>query len=417
MNCHTSVIRYAYCICVKLFQQVLIVETCINYLKIHEKVGIKLQGRNKMLLTLITLIRNVTRQAVILERKRLKKLRQKEQKVREQYYGCSRDLNVYVDAVDRPTSAEASDLSSPSDSNSNSQEVPTTLDSVQPQYKESDEDIEAQFDASSEHKKQGDSPAVELQMVVANGHRHVATNRLQAPKSQRGSRYGLHANMNPQTSKPELMHKLGPSKDRSLQNGNKVWTKKLKSNNDGENLRPPPLQEVTSHQIEQNNGEVIIGSIPVALKSYVDQQQSSHPNETQDTCSTEHAVLKKKNASEKPAKSNSLQPGTNRVASRLWRPVSRGETKNVPPVGRSNEDPEDSAILSKVHDHTPSSEGSGQSQSLDSDGCHNGKQFHVVSDENAQRGSMPFSCEAAKEFLARSMPSFTFIHYCLLYTT
>lgn len=343
------------------------------------------------------------RQAMLLERKKQKKLRQKEQKVREQYYGCSGDLNVYVDAVDRPTSAEASGLSSPSDSNSNSnsQDVPTTVDSVESQNKESDEDIEAQFDVSSEHKKQGDSPAVELQMVGANGHRHASTNRLQASKSQRGSRYGLHANLNLQTSKPEPTHKLGPSKDRSLQNGNKVWTKKLKSNNDGENLRPPSLQEVTSHQIEQNNSEVIIGSIPVALRSYIDQQQRSPPNDTQDTFSTEHAVLKKKNASEKLAKSNSLQSGTNRVASKLWRAVSRGETKNVPSVDRSNEDHGDGAMLGEAHDRTPSSERSGQSLSLDNDGCHNGKQFHVLSNENAQQGFVPFSSESAKEFLAR----------------
>ncbi|XP_041998951.1 uncharacterized protein LOC121748572 isoform X2 [Salvia splendens] len=341
------------------------------------------------------------RQVVILERKKQKKLRQKQQKVREQYYGCSRDLNVYVDAIDRPTSAEASDLSSPSDPNSNSKEVPTTSDSVQPQNKESDEDIGAQFDARSEHKKHGDSPAVELQMVVANGVRQVATNCLQALKSQRGSRYGAHANLNLRTLNPELMHKFGPSKDRSLHNGNKVWTKKLKTNNGGENPRPPSLQDVSSHHIEQNDGEVIIGSISVKLTCYFDQQQASHPNERQDTCGTEQAVLKKKTASEKPAKSNSLQSGTNRVATRLWRPVSCGESKNVPPVGRSNGDPEDNATLSKVHDHTSSSDRSGQSESLDSDGCHNGKQSHVVSVENAQPGLVPFSIEAAKEFFAR----------------
>ncbi|KAL1531407.1 hypothetical protein AAHA92_31549 [Salvia divinorum] len=334
------------------------------------------------------------RQAVIGERKKQKKRRQKEQKVREQYCGCGSDFNVYVGAVDRPTSAEASDMSSPSDSNSNSQEVLTSIDSVQPQNKESDEDIE-----SSEHKKQGDYPAAELQMLVANGHRHAATSRLQALKSQRGSRYGLHANSNPQTLKPELMHKLGPSKDRSIQNGNKVWTKKLKNNNDWKNPRPPSLQEVASHRIEQNNGEVIIGSISVTLKSYYDQQKASHPNETQDTCNAEQ--LKKKNASEKPVKCNSLQFGTNRAPSRLWRPVSRGEIKNVPTVGRINEDLEDSAMLSKVHNDTPSSERSGQSQSLDSDGCDNGKQFHVISDDKAQRELMPFSSEAVKEFLAR----------------
>lgn len=375
--------------------------------------GMGCRGRNKVFQILIILFSNVTRQAVILERKKQKKLRQKEQKVKEQFYGCNGDLNVYVDAVDRPTSAEASGPSSPSDSNSNSPDMPTNLDS---QNKESDEDNEAQFDFSSEHMKQGDSQTVELQMVGANGrHRHLTTNHWQAPKSQRSSRYGFHASPNLQTLKPETVHKPGPAKDRSLQNGSKVWTKKLKNNSDGEKLKPPSSQGVTSHQIEENNVEVIIGSIPVALKSFVAQQQESRPNEAQDTSSTEHAVVKKKNASEKLMKANSLQSGTTRVASKHWRLVSHGETKNISPIDRSNEDSEGGAMLRKVHDPIPSSERSGQSQSLDNDGCDNRKQFRVLSDENARQGFVPFSSVAAKEFLARSMPSFTFIHCCVLY--
>lgn len=332
---------------------------------------------------------------MLMERKKQKKLRQKGQKVREQYYGCSGDLNVYADAIDRPTSDEACGISSPSSSNSNSQDVPPVLDSVEPQNRESDEDIEAQFDVSIEHKKQVDYPASELQMMGVCNHRHVVTNRLQVPKSQRGTRYGLNAHSNLQTSKPEPSHKLGPSTDRSSQNVHKVWTKKLKSNNDGGNLRPP-LQEVTSHQTEQDNGEVIIGSIPVTLKSYIDQQQESFPSEASNVFSTEHAVLKKKNASEK------------RVASKLWRPVIRDGTKNVPPVGRSNGDHENGAILSEARECTPASERSGHSHSPDSDGCHNGKQF--LSNDYGQRGFLAFSSEAAKEFLARSMPTLAFIH-------
>ncbi|KAK6155682.1 hypothetical protein DH2020_009930 [Rehmannia glutinosa] len=307
------------------------------------------------------------RQAVLLEKKKQKKLRQKEQKVKEQFDGCSGDLDVNVDALDRPTSAEASGPPSPSDSNSNPPDMPTNLnsssESMQPQSKELDENSDTQFDISSEHIKQGDSQATKLQMVGANGSRHLATNR--------------------------------------WQNGTKIWTKKLKIDSDGENLKPPPSQGETNHQIEENNCEVIIGSISVTLKSSVAQQQDSRPDEAQDICSSEQ----KKNVSEKVTKANPVQFGNNRVASKHWRPVRHGETKSISPVDRGNEDSEGGAMLKKVHDRILSSERSEQSQSRDYD-CDNGEQYHVLSNENVQRGYLPFSSTAAKEFLAELVHSY-----------
>ncbi|KAL0371715.1 UNVERIFIED_CONTAM: hypothetical protein Scaly_0853100, partial [Sesamum calycinum] len=239
------------------------------------------------------------RQAVLLERKKQKKLRQKEQKVKEQFYGSNENLNVDVEAVDGPTSTEASGPSSPSDCNSNSPDVPINLDSslesMQPQSKEPEEETEAHSNISSEHINLGDSQTIEPQMVGANGHRALVTNRWHASKSQRGSRYGFH----------------------------------------GEN----------GHQIEENKCEVIIGSISVALKNSVADQQDSRPDEAQDVSSTEHTMLKKKNTSEKLIKANSAQSGSSRGASKLWRPV--------------------------------------------------------IHDENAQRECLPFSSIAAKEFLAQ----------------
>ncbi|PIN25076.1 hypothetical protein CDL12_02193 [Handroanthus impetiginosus] len=68
------------------------------------------------------------RQAVLLERKKQKKLRQKEQKLKEQFYGGNANLSFNVDAADETTSAEASEPSPPSDSNSYSPDMPTNLD-------------------------------------------------------------------------------------------------------------------------------------------------------------------------------------------------------------------------------------------------------------------------------------------------
>ncbi|XP_011076143.1 uncharacterized protein LOC105160463 isoform X1 [Sesamum indicum] len=322
------------------------------------------------------------RQALLLERKKQKKLRQKEQKVKEQFYGSNENLNVDVEAVDGPTSTEASGPSSPSDCNSNSPDVPINLDSglesTQPQSKEPEEEIGAHSNISSEHINLGDAQTIE----PANGYRAIVTNRCHVSKSQRGSRYGFHVSPHLQTFKPETLHKTGPSKDRSLLNGSKVWTKKLKVDSYRESLKPPSLQGENGHQIEENKCEVIIGSISVALKNSVPHHQDSRPDEAQDVSSTEHAMLKKKNASEKLIKANSSQSGSSRGASKLWRPVIHGEVRSVTPFDRGNED-------------------SAQSQSTDSDGIDNRKHYHVVPDENAQGGCLPFSSIAAKEFLAQ----------------
>lgn len=313
--------------------------------------------------------------------------------MREQFYERNVDLNVIVDGVDRPTSAEASGPSSPSDSSSILPDLPTNLDSgldsVEPQGNESDKDIEARVDFSTEHIEQEDSTqTIKLQPGVVNSQRHLTNNRWQVPKSQRSSHHGPHMIPNLHTSKPESVRKLGPSKDRSLLNGSKVWTKKLRIDSDGEKLKPPPLQGETSHQIKENNCEVIIGSIPVTLNGCVAQNQDSSPD-AQDIKSTEHTVPKKKNASDKPIKSNAtIQAGTNRVASKLWRPVSRRESKNTSLVDRGNDDSEGAAMLENGHDQIPPAE----------------------RHENAQQECLPFSSVAAKEFLAQSTLIFTFHH-------
>lgn len=297
-----------------------------------------------------------------MERKKQKKLRHKEQKAKERLYGSNGNLNVDVDIVDRPTSTEPSGPSSPSDSNSNSPDVLTNSDSVQPQDNGSDEDIEVHIDNfSNDHMKPGDSDSQATDFMAGIGHR----NRWQAPKPQRNGRYAFHSSLNNQTFKPEPKHKPSPPvKERSIHNNSKVWTKKLKNNI---NLKQPSSLGVPN-QMEQNNSEVIIGSIPITLK-----------NEAQDACTTENALPKKKNASEKLV-------GTNRVTSKLWRPVSRGEMKNtnIVPIDRSNEDS-------------------------------NGSDNHKLSNEDSPHAFAPFSSDSAREFLSRSMPSFTFILCCVLY--
>ncbi|PIN25075.1 hypothetical protein CDL12_02192 [Handroanthus impetiginosus] len=227
-------------------------------------------------------------------------------------------------------------------------------------------------------------------MVNDNGHRHVASNRWQVSKLQ--SRSSRYASSNLQISKHEPIHKPGPSRDRTLLNGSKVWTKKLKNDSVADCLRPFSSQRETSNQTEENKCEVIIGSIPLTLRSCVAQQRDSPPDEAREICSTEPPPLKDKYVSEKVSNANTVDSGTTQVTSKLWRPVSNGEARSIPAVGRSDADSEGGATLNKVHDQNLPIERSGESQSTDGDDFDNRK---------SQQGWLPFNSSFAREFLAQ----------------
>ncbi|KAL3653700.1 hypothetical protein CASFOL_003381 [Castilleja foliolosa] len=314
------------------------------------------------------------------KKKRQKKLR-KEQEVKEQFEGSSENIDVNDEAVDGPISAEASESSSPYYSNSNPPDMPINLDSylesTQPESKKPNEEDSIQG---------GDSQTTKLHMVCpTKGNRHLAANSWQAPKSQRGGRFGP----NPQPLKSDPIHKPSLSKDQSLQNRNKIWAKKLKTDTDEENPKPSSPQGKASYQIEENN-KLIIGSIHVNLKSSGAQQK-----EATDISSNEHAVIPKKSSSEK------LTKAYNRLGSKHWTLVCHDETKSALPLDRGTENIEGSgAISGKVPEQTVSSvERYEQSQSVD--GLVNQeKPYCVLPNEKVQQGHSPFS-RSAKEFLAQ----------------
>ncbi|KAL2556083.1 C2H2-like zinc finger protein [Forsythia ovata] len=324
------------------------------------------------------------------KRKKQKKLRQKEQRAREQLNECKAELNITIDALEQPLSAEASGPPSPSDFSPNSPDLPANIAScpepIQFPSKEIDEDIEAQIDFSGEHIDQGNFQTIETQMMAANGHRHLATNRWQVPNSQRGGQNGIHVSQNLQSSKPEPTQKLGPSRGRGNPlNGSKIWTKKCKAENEGESWRRR-VQSESGNQTEENSCEVMIGSISVTLRNSITQKQDAHLDKATD-------AMLKNSISEKPIKSD-VQFGMNRVAAKLCKPVS------PLPVESGNKDSEDGLLSEKVYDQTVSGERCVQSCSMEDNDCGNsGKHCHVLSD--TQPGASFFSSIAAKEFLAQ----------------
>ncbi|XP_011084433.1 uncharacterized protein LOC105166686 isoform X1 [Sesamum indicum] len=349
------------------------------------------------------------KQAELLERKKQKKLRQKEQKVKEQFYECNADLDVPIGAADGlldvpigaadgPISAEGFGSSSPSDSSSNSIEAAPNLDSciepIQSKSIESDKDREPKIDANTECLHQGDCQSNEPQMVAENCHQHLANNHWQVT----GSQMGNHASQNLQLLEPEFGQAIGLSEDHPLLNGSKVWTKEHKTENNGESLKPSLSGEIC-HQMEESNCEVIIGSISVTVNNPAAQQQHCHPYDDQDTSRTQHAMLN--NTSEKLLKEAAAQSGPNRMASKLWRPVSHGEAKRISSIERRNKDSERAVPSGKVHDRIMSSERCMPSQSADIDDHDDVKQNNIPCDKNDLKGNVAFSSIAAKEFLSQ----------------
>lgn len=336
------------------------------------------------------------RQAELLERKRQKKLRQKEQKLKEQVNGETEDLKVPANTLNSSPSAESS--------SSNTLEtlmdhVPSLLEPIQSSITEEDADTETQNGFSSEQSDSGTYSNVERQTAHRSGRRILVISRWQVPKSQRGGRNGFHANQNPQVLKAEPVQKHGaPREARSAQviNGNKIWTRKPKSENDGENLKSR-LQKEAVNQADQNC-EVMIGSISVTLGSCTAQQPSDSLGE--------HA-MSKYSGDEKTVKSDSVQGVSNRSVVKLWRPVSRHETRGPMPVQSDGGESREDIITRKGNYQTVSNESCLRSCALDGNGNGNGNgnesednNSHPLVEESVQPEDCPFSSHAAKAFLA-----------------
>lgn len=347
----------------------------------------------------------------MLERKRQRKLRQKEQKAREQSNGenAAGIINVTADTEESttPPSAETSSPSVPSEANS--QAMDTSTDDVFTNHepilfsKNEDEGNEAHGEY---YPDVGCDQNVETQ-EYGNCRRHLVITRWQVPKVQKSGRNGFHASQNLRMSKVEPVHKHGPHRDPRAApvNSNKVWTKKPKAENNGESVKSRVLKE-TINQADQSNCEVMIGSISVTVRNCTVQQQEGN-------CSIEHAKPEKNNDQEKLIKPDPVhaQCGTNRSSVKFWRPVSRqGTTKGGHVAVQSgNQESEDNVILGKEDDEqVVPLESCVRSCGIDENDSESGNNFNSPSQEIPKQGLL-FSSRAAKDFLARSMLFYFFI--------
>ncbi|MCE5165982.1 hypothetical protein HAX54_013698 [Datura stramonium] len=322
------------------------------------------------------------KQAEVLERKKVKKLRQKEQKAREQSNEEKGNLEVSADCIEVPL-AEVHSLPGPSDSYSNnpdvSPDVSTCLKLVQFSINE-DMSFESQCDLSHQHLDSVKVPNAEPQPVSANSRWLSANAEWQAPKSQR---FGENGNNQNHQAKVEPLQK---HKDSGTPvNSSKLWTRKVSVESSDASILEVQKEAIDQ---KQRNSEVMIGSISIPVKDCSTDQQGNCPAEARDDFGrTELAMPKKCNILEKPAKHSAFQIWSNRAAAK-WRPV-RHE------VGR--QDPVEGVMSLKFDDRTSLNENPLQSYPLDRSGSLKNCQ---VPDGNAHQG-LGFSSSVAKAFLAQ----------------
>ncbi|KAJ6417655.1 hypothetical protein OIU84_001107 [Salix udensis] len=268
------------------------------------------------------------RQVELLERKRQKKLRLKEQKEKEQRLDDKVDDKECIeDTLEAVPQAEQSCPLAISDSDSLGSEtlpddVPSSLEPLQLPRTDEDFDLENHMGCGG-----GQS------MLQGKSYRHVVVAQWHAPLKSQWNHlsYGFHANQNSHAPKPGTKQKHGNQRDfnfkpGTVMNGNRKWSRKPKPEYSGESLKDRVQKEVVTGLDHDKKGEVLIGSISVTLGD-CSNDGGNNSDGVRDGLLVEHEILKKKNVQEKHYRPDLVQCGSSRSTVKLWRPVSRNGTK------------------------------------------------------------------------------------------
>ncbi|XP_071687507.1 uncharacterized protein [Rutidosis leptorrhynchoides] len=191
------------------------------------------------------------RQAELLERKRQRKLRQKEQRIRDQ---------LKVDAYPASTEASSPQSSIEVDSSTPDENLSLPVEPTKLSNSENNIDIEAQGGSTSDHSDYAIRQKPEYQMVHKNGFKHYVA-RWQPSNSVKSRRNNYHVD---HSLKRVHAHK---QREQRGVGGSKVWTKKPKSENGGGGIERLRVHNDAINQTDQNNGQLMIGSISVTLRN------------------------------------------------------------------------------------------------------------------------------------------------------
>lgn len=328
------------------------------------------------------------RQAELLERKRLKKLRQKEQKMIGTSNGEKIDFKS--PSLDSPPDCIGStETSSPSDSSVTSEASHNhenqLVDFVEPSAAENDGNADKRRRHESHKEDQnisdcGKSYADDHEQDVvhrAQGTGHIQPNHFRHVHSRltQNNPDGFQAGqVSAARSSVNMRHnKSRDSKAISRPNGHKVWTKKSRpdNNEDGKDGEEMTDRDVACQPFVSERSEVLIGSINVSLGT----GDIPHPNTILESKRQENLV--------KPDSSSVSKP-----VLKLWKPVSlRGNGNSI-----QNDHGDAKPLIPANKD---------AERLLPERNClaFEGFASHF---EGRGGGTMMFSIEAAKAFLAQS---------------
>lgn len=294
------------------------------------------------------------RKAELLEKKRKKKLRQKENKAKEQKHeevDAKEGVGNTLETIPM-LPAEASSLATVCDSNTPDSEIlPDQVPLSSEPFQNANSD-EVGDDCPSGYACEGTSPNVDRRMAQGSGRRHVAPRWQLQAKSQRGVPSGFYPGPNSQASKLGIVQKLHRDlRPVPVSNTNKIWSRKPKPEAYGEVLKTRILEETENRPDQIKNHEVLIGSICVALGDC--SHEGNDLARAHEDSLAENEVPKKVDLQEKSIKPVSLQSGTNRTTTKLWRPIIRHGSKRVMPVQNDNIEHEVDVNAEKDNDQLP----------------------------------------------------------------
>ncbi|ESW15434.1 hypothetical protein PHAVU_007G072400 [Phaseolus vulgaris] len=325
------------------------------------------------------------RKADILERKRQKKLRQKEHKAKEQIEDDTETKGNISSAGEDVSPGEASlgtcDFDEHNPDIFADHSPPPHVTS---HYQDTNEVIEG--DTLSGYDCDTDQ-YTERQTLQGHNRRGTMPARWQGlPKSQWARANGLNAGQNSQPSKVGVIQKHRTSHDlrvAPIVNGSKVWSRKPKAETNGVVLKAKLLKEPD----KVKNHEVLIGSVSVSLGNCC----NSGGNFVAPQRDCLAGNLSKLNTAQE-------KPGSNgRLTVKLWRPVSQHGTKDPFPLQNGGTEAD---VIHGKFDENSSGQSSLRLCSVEGSDIDFGDNFsHNVAKVDLE--SLRLSSHAAKSFLAQ----------------
>ncbi|XP_010935860.1 uncharacterized protein [Elaeis guineensis] len=327
------------------------------------------------------------RQAELLERKRMKKLRQKEQKAKD----LTTDVNNNVSSpgtVECPSGSTGTPSPrAPSESELYTREASFHEDlcSLEPAGSP-DPDAEANIRVNM-HNEDADQN-MDYQKQMEDSTRQPATVQYLPSKPARTFRNGFNSGHSP-SSKCSISVKHVNYKDPksvSLANWHKIWTRKSKPDNE-EGFSDRVNRKHRDQPVIIDNSEVLIGSISVTL--------GQRHNHCQDS-----SLLRAGRDKEKLAKADSIMTDINHSGAKMWKPVAHQENRDCATIRSEKRE-------NKMDEHT--AETASQispdknclaSGGMDDSGFERCEDMLVVHRSPILSGPMLFSSKDAEAFLA-----------------